>query len=317
MPRTSWAMSPLGRLSHTVMESRGEEILSMLPGFGVDPRPGNRLEAAWKTLQRHRTPDALSDPGARARIADALHAVFQAVTIVEGHRHDLAQGGGRDRAPLFSVWQLSQLVDGALPTTERGDRPADHRFECFMGALFRLSALHVSRAEPDWRVLYRNGEILGVAVKRLNAPTAEAALRLIKKGAAQLRRQKLRGIVVLNVEGLVQGIDTDTEVEAFGQAFNARLKALQDSLDSLVRYPELVAVMFTGIISRWITPADKPPTFHFSHPVKVIGFSDVESPDHFDAFFRYGLMPRMDNALTHVTDLVSPRWLSVNSARSM
>ncbi len=282
----------------------------MLARFGVNPMPGNRLELAWKTLQECRTPGRLADPETRRRIAEALHAVFQAVTIIEGHRHDLSHGGGRDRPPLFTGWQLAQLVDGALPMASRGDRPADHRFECFIGALLRMSALSVTRAEPDWRILYRNDEAIGVAVKRLSSPTVEAALRLIKKGAGQLRRQGLRGLVVLNIEGLVQGIPTDTDIDTFRDAFNGRLRELHDSLDRLVRYPELVAVMFTGIISGWVTPEDRPATFHFSHPVQVIGFSDLEPTEHFDEFFRHGLMPRMNNAMTRVTDLVSPRWLS-------
>ena len=300
---SGWETRPLGTMSPSVLHMQGTRAILMLREFGVPLPASNRLEIAVELLSRvHKSGliPSVSTPELNAKILAAMRAVHEAVTVLEARRSLSIQGHP------FTQSRLQLLVEGPLETKPGTfDDAANRRFETVIASLMALGGIGVSAGEPDWRIRYFD-EQLGVAVKRLNATTTMAAAKLIRKGAHQIRHQGMRGIVVLNVEHLINELPGNLSAAEYGECFNAKLVELHEYMDTMVRYPAVIAVLLTGIVGRWAFGADGSLDLHWSHPFQLVGFSDIEPAERFDQYFSQQFAPRYRNALKRVAAIVGP-----------
>jgi hypothetical protein len=303
-----WERSALGGLSPSFLAIIAGKIETVLRASGIATPPSNRLEQARRVLESVSSrddsePKLVPDPESAAlnvSIVAATRAVFEAAAIV-----DAVISTPNQRA-IFDRLRLRQIVKGRLVSDAgQGDDPANRRFETFLAAVMVRGGITVRGGEPDWRLPYYGTE-LGIAVKRLNVPTVDAAKNLVLKAAEQATRNNIRSLVVLNIEALVEGIPADLDAESFGTVFNGRLKALHDQFDELDKFPHLVGALFTGIVGQWVFPKDAKPQLYFSTPSQLVGFTDVEPFPRFKEYFIDGFAPRFKNGLMEIAKRVDP-----------
>ncbi len=312
---SGWEHRPLGNLSHGMLAEQGRACLRVLAAEGVNPAVGNRLAQAIDILEQARTGARVpspTDPEFNTHSAAAMRAVLEAIAIIE------ARIGQHPHRALFTPQRLSQLVSGHLiaPVGQINDAGANFRFETYIGALLARGGVNVSSAEPDWRIPYFKPETIGLAVKRMNAPTENAAWNLLRDAGHQLRAQSLRGIAVVNVESLIAGIPSSIDAETFGAIFNERLSDLHSRLLKLERYENVIGVMLTGIIAEWVFPASGKPQLFLAFPMQMIGFSDLEPEERFNEFWKVNVVPRMRNTMSLVSGLVTTDKSAFDLARA-
>ena len=296
-----WVLRPLGAISETVLRARGAEVLRHLVRLGVDASCGNRIAEAVTILDqvsRDELVPSVDNIAANQLIIAAMRAIYEAVIIVDARLRDSPQ------SHLFTNDRLRSLVKGALQSGA-SDAAANRRFEAFFAALLVTGGFTVQSAEPDWRIQYFD-ETLGIAVKRLNASTTDAAQNLLRNGARQIKRQSLRGIVVLNVERLIHELPGGLDAAEYGVLFNEKLRGLQEQFDHLARYPSLIALVLTGLAARWTFPIRATAGLLWSTPFQCIGFSDIEPAERFEEFFVRQFAPRFRNAINSFERIVGP-----------
>jgi hypothetical protein len=296
-----WMLRPLGDISHTILADRGHQILERLAEVGVPLPLDHRLAQAIRYLDvpENGSPTA-SEPERATTMAAATAALLEALAVVEAHR------ASRSQRHLFTLDRLRQLVQGRLVvSTGSHDDDANRRFETYVAALLVMGGFAVSDAEPDWHVLYANGEWLGLAVKRINTASERAIRDRVQEAARQIERAKLRGLVVINVDALTGDLTPGLPPEEFGPAFDAAAAHVLSRVGALADRAHIVGAYLFGSGMRFRFAEDGAASLHMAVVHKVLPLcDDAELPALGPFLERMQLKVRL--ALQGITTLASP-----------
>jgi hypothetical protein len=294
-------LRPLGDISHSILAGRGRQILERLAEEGVLLPLDHRLSQAIRYLDVPEDGAPSIHEAERAAImAAATGALLEALAVMEAHR------ASRSQRHLFTTERLRQLVQGRLlvPSGTRDD-DANRRFETYVAALLVMGGFTVYDAEPDWHVLYANGERLGLAVKRINTGSERAIRDRVQEAAAQIARAKVRGLVVVNVNTLTSDLAPGLPPQEFGQAFDAAAAHVLSRLGALADRAHIVGAYLFGSGMQFKFDDDGAASLHMAvvHKILPLG-DDAELPTLGTFLERMQLKVRL--ALQGIATLASP-----------
>ena len=108
-----------------------------------------------------------------------------------------------DNTPTVRT-KIQHIVDGpflSVHETAKSAASRNYAFELYVAASFRQAGFRVVFNEPDLVVTFEDCEI-GIAVKRLRESTDTAIEKLVKDGQRQLTRNRIPGMIALDVSTL-------------------------------------------------------------------------------------------------------------------
>jgi hypothetical protein len=204
--------------------------------------------------------------------------------IQEAHRtiselHFIAKAAHRrlGRPSPFAVAALRTVLDGA--PDEQDDGVSSHarnfQFQLYVAATLTLCGLEVTGGEPDMRIAFGT-ETLGVAAKRLRTSNETRIQRQLIAGAKQLRGQRLRGFVAINVDIVMDGVVPTPDLTAIGVEFAERAAALDRAHGWLADYPEVLGVLSFGYAAGWREEGELA-HLHFEYPMRFESLARIET----------------------------------------
>jgi len=201
---------------------------------------GNRLVQAVELIRdSHERRIDLADPAAAARIAAAIRDVWDFCVIV----HALPSTRDADREGKVRV-----MLRGRVGAEKGSTKPRDFQFELLVGAIIAQGEIHTWSAEPDLRVEL-DGQTLGIPVKRVQSGTRLAPN--ITAARAQLERQHLRGVIVVDVDAFLDGVPPCAAPAEAGPRILASMERLRRLLPDLATHPSLLGLVAMGRIVGW------------------------------------------------------------------
>ncbi len=127
-------------------------------------------------------------------------------------------------------------TDGKLRVVLRGSAKAKNfQFELLLGALFAVAGIPVRPDPPDLRFLF----------------------------GGQLKEQRIRGIVAVNVDAFVRGLDVSEGMDGRWDEFDRRVARLHNLYPALAEQVSLVGIVAMGQVVEWALDR---PTPHLQYP---------------------------------------------------
>ncbi len=115
-------------------------------------------------------------------------------------------------------------TDGKLRVVLRGSAKAKNfQFELLLGALFAVAGIPVRPDPPDLRFLFGEEE-WGIAAKRVTSD--EQLAKRTTRAVGQLKEQRIRGIVAVNVDAFVRGLDVSEGMDGRWDEFDRSVVAM-------------------------------------------------------------------------------------------
>ena len=211
--------------------------------IGVKLHPQSRLSEARAVVERFaRDPRTVPD---LSLLGEATRCIFEFYFIARACGNE--QGVSEPRLTSSLEWALSGALD-LRDETHKNSRPRNTQFELFVGAWLTAGGANPRLEEPDLRVSI-DTETLGIAAKRVRSRSK--VVKRAKEGAEQILRNGQHGIVVLNVDALVEDIDPSEDADAAGEAFNLAVPEFAEAQDQLKDMPHVRGLWVMGTVVRW------------------------------------------------------------------
>ena len=300
---SGWRSHGIPRLSSGQLVNLTWQVIEKLRAAGVRVPPGNRLELAAKLAERvNETPQLLraDDPPLTERLAEAMRTMFEAFLIV-----DTALTRPLANTP-FTRDALSYLFRGAeLPREEKNPKGRNTQFELYVAAMLVLGGRDVWPGEPDLRMLYRDGETVGIAVKRVTSLNVNTLRSELRDAAQQLVGQQLRGFVALNLDPYLDQLRTDGDVEELGASFNSLLVEARRLIFEQGAKDALLGAFVFGNKIVW-SFGDTKPRMTWHSPRQFLMFTENEREVEASREVFEPLQARLENALVRIGDHVAP-----------
>ncbi len=152
-------------------------------------------------------------------------------------------------------------TDGKLRVVLRGSAKAKNfQFELLLGALFAVAGIPVRPDPPDLRFLFGEEE-WGIAAKRVTSD--EQLAKRTTRAVGQLKEQRIRGIVAVNVDAFVRGLDVSEGMDGRWDEFDRRVARLHNLYPALAEQVSLVGIVAMGQVVEWALDR---PTPHLQYP---------------------------------------------------
>lgn len=305
MITSPWINFHVERVSSYKLSVRGREILAMLAKRGLQTNPGNRLERAVRITEaanadfeagRYIRPE---DTEGNRRLLEAYRTLWDALFVMHAvvDRPKASGALGNDVLSAF-------LFGADLPSEDANPHPRNTQFEAYVAASLILSGLTITRAEPDFRMLF-HGEEVGVAVKRLTSIRPTKVYDRLREATNQIRDSALKGFAAVNLDPWLTDLGDDSDPEAVGVRFNQQLENAHQQLDKVSERPHLLGVILVAHWSRFIFRDGGPPELDWRTPTQIITFTETEAEVILMQEFFGPARARLENSLRAIEKLVA------------
>jgi hypothetical protein len=276
-----WTTGPdLGIISASGIADGARRALERFRELRIPIPDNSRLERALTIVE---TANRDASSVSRDRLAEAIRTAYEMRWISR------AFGTGDKKLSERLVNALACMLSG--PDTESDDeaklKPRSLQFELYIAALLTAGRVPVRYEEPDLLMEYL-GEWVGIAVKLPRS--ARKVPRRIRDAADQIENRTPRGMVALNVDGLLDEAtrEGDDWTEIARQV--DQLPELRDGLAELSKRPRIRGLLALGTGVRWLNGSDGRPRLEKLDFFKwhFLGHSDSEkqASEQFDSTFR-------------------------------
>lgn len=199
-------------------------------------------------------------------LAEATRTIFETYWITRA----LGGGGRPDRDLTNSLARMLGGPDLPDDEDENSSRPRNTQFELFVGAWLAAGGVPVRHAEPDLVAVILN-EGLGVAVKRIRSRSK--IIRRMKEAAVQIEQRTKVGIVVVNVDALLDELPGTPDPEELGRQFDEAFPEYQQGVETLIDRPGIRGLMALGTRVGWARGVS-PPRLDLGMFCKYRAFTD-------------------------------------------
>ncbi len=305
MTTSPWINFRVERVNSYKLSVRGREILAMLAKRGLQTNPGNRLERAVRIIEASNSDYEAGrfirpeDTEGNRRLLEAFRTLWDALFVM----HAVVD---RPRASgALGNEVLSGFLFGAdLPSEDANPLPRNTQFEAYVAATLILSGLTVTRAEPDFRMLF-HGEDVGVAVKRLTSTKPSKVYDRLREATHQIRDSELQGFAAVNLDPWLSDLGDDSDPEAVGVLFNEQLKNAHQQLDKVSERPHLLGVILVAHWGRFVFRDGGPPGLDWRTPTQIITFTETAADATRMQEFFGPARARLENSLRGIEKLVA------------
>lgn len=154
---------------------------------------------------------------------------------------------------------------------------------------------------------FRYDEYLGIEAKRIGSTNPDTLRRTLARAARQVTGTsespvievvRSRGFLAINLDGLFESVDTDTDQERLVKEFERQLRILDRESRVLQNKIGIVGLLATGHIARWRYLGDpKHWRVDTLYPFRWLG---VHGDDPTDEILTKNFMPQMDRLQRNV-----------------
>jgi hypothetical protein len=195
-------------------------------------------------------------------------------------------------------------TEGKLRVVLRGSAKAkEYQFEFLLGALLAVAGIKVRPEPPDLRFQFGGAE-WGIAAKRVTSGGQLA--KRTQRAVEQLEEQRIRGIIAVNVDAFIRGLDVTEGKDGRWEEFDTRVARLHRLYPALAEQDSLVGIMAVGQVVEWLFDG---PTPHLEYPwfFRSQGFNGNETVDRILVQLRGQLAARMADIEREIELIVGPR----------
>jgi hypothetical protein len=285
---SGWQISPHRPLPPSGAVAAADWTLDRLATLGVTAPPGNRLQRARNLLSKvNAQPDLIAhgDDRFRRLVAEAQRTIYEQyiITRTSAGRTDVVSDTHRAK--------LEQMLSGAdLPEDDKNFLARNTQFELYSAAMFGMGQVPIGHAEPDFQFEFLNGEVVGLAAKRISSP--KQLRTRVKEGIEQIKNAGVRGFVAVNVEVYTRSIRLEEEESKRGDQFNSAIQALHDVFDEFKDDPHFLGIINFGHVLEWDDTGAKP----------ILGMHD---------FRQFGVVSEDDDYEAQAIEFVDTLWTNV------
>ncbi|MGH7548318.1 MAG: hypothetical protein ACREMM_09090 [Gemmatimonadales bacterium] len=285
-----WFHSGFGSIGSSGFAKLADLTADRFHELGVALKPGNRLERAREVavdLHERRLVVAPDDASAVVRASEAVRTIWDFSLV--------ARTAPRAHPP--TVEKIQDMLKGALlPADDRNAKGRDTQFELYVAALFAMGRVPIRGEEPDLRFVL-DGQECGLAVKRLRSPKKLAAR--VSDGAAQLQKNGIDGLVVVNVEPFLEGLPSEGTAAELGRRFDERVAPLHGLLPKLAGKERVIGVLGVGTVLEWLFNGPRP-RLNLGWFIQFRWFFDIPTEQARIEAFVEGFQARVEGRLAAV-----------------
>jgi len=261
-----WELGPdLGVIGASQLVDMATWTLNRFRELRIPVPQDSRLERARSIVGAASSGHALNSP----QLAEAIRTVLEMRWIARALR-DAPPRPQRLTNAVATMLSGPDIEEAANGRT----KPRSLQFELYIAALLTAGRVPVKYEEPDLLIHYL-GEWVGIAVKRPRSRRRIA--KLIDKAADQIERRASRGMVAINVDGLLDEAAADGAAWEKTAGIVDQLPEIRDGIRTLLKRPRVRGLLALGTPLRWRT-ADGRPQLESSTFMKwnFLGLSDSE-----------------------------------------
>lgn len=216
----------------------------------ISMQSDSRLDRARACVARNA--GEANDQPSPSLLAEATRTIFELYFIARSL-------GPLDRAPDRHLAKALARVltgpDSLREEDENSSRPRNTQFELFFGAWLTSGNVPVIYAEPDLVMLYGE-EPWGIAAKRVRSRSK--LVKRVDEAADQVEKTVGQGMVILNVDRLLDELPSTGNVAELGARFDVTVPEFDVALERLSNRPAIRAFACFGNQMQWLTVDDHP-----------------------------------------------------------